>query len=68
MRSRWVEHPFCQAFPVAHLMREHFPECWLRIHSLPGSKRYPESDAEREIVFERIHGLVRHCSASALRA
>jgi hypothetical protein len=34
-------------------MRAEFPEYWLRIHSLPESKRYPETDVEREIVFER---------------
>ena len=53
MHSRWFHHPFCEAFPVAHLMRTAFPEYWLRIHSLPESKRYPETDAERETVFER---------------
>ena len=53
MRSRWFHHPFCGAFPMAHLMREAFPHYWLRIHSLPDSKRYPESDAERQTVFER---------------
>lgn len=34
-------------------MRAAFPEYWLRIHSLPESKRYPETDAERETVFDR---------------
>jgi len=38
---------------MAHLMRQAFPESWLRIHSLPESKRYPEDDAERQIVFDR---------------
>ncbi len=53
MPSRWFQQPFCQTFPVAHLMRAAFPEHWLRIHSLPESKRYPEDDAEREIIFAR---------------
>lgn len=53
MRSPWFQQPFCQAFPMAHLMREAFPEYWLRIHSLPDSKRYPEDEAERQIVFDR---------------
>ena len=30
--------------PISHWMRD--SPGWLRIHSLPGSKRYPESDAE----------------------
>jgi hypothetical protein len=53
MRSRWFQHPFCQAFPLSHLMRSEFPEYWLRIHSLPESKRYPEDEAERQIVLDR---------------
>ncbi len=53
MRTRWFQHPFCQAFPLSHLMRSEFPEYWLRIHSLPESKRYPEDETERQIVFDR---------------
>ncbi|MGE3802533.1 MAG: hypothetical protein AB7H80_16065 [Candidatus Kapaibacterium sp.] len=53
MQSRWFEHPFCEVFPIAHLMRGAFPEYWLRIHSLPNSKRYPDDEAERQIVFDR---------------
>ena len=34
-------------------MRAEFSGYWLRIHSLPESKRYPETDAERETVFKR---------------
>jgi hypothetical protein len=32
--------------PLAHLLREAHPERWLRIHSLPESRRYPETDAD----------------------
>jgi hypothetical protein len=32
--------------PVAYLLRDAFPDRWVRFHSLPGSKRYPESEAE----------------------
>jgi len=53
MNSRWFNQPFSQAFPIAHFMRRAFPEYWLRIHSLPESKRYPENEAERQIVFDR---------------
>jgi len=38
---------------MAHLMREAFPTYWLRIHSLPESKRYPECDEERETIIAR---------------
>ena len=37
---------FPLAPPVSYRMRELSPARWLRIHSLPGSKRYPEDDAE----------------------
>jgi hypothetical protein len=53
MSSHWFQHPLCEAFPMAHFMRQAFPETWLRIHSLPESKRYPEDDTERQIVFDR---------------
>jgi hypothetical protein len=53
MHNLWFEYPFSQVFPIAHLMRVALPEYWLRIHSLPESKRYPENDAERTIVFNR---------------
>lgn len=53
MKSRWFEPPFSDSFPLAHLMRSAYPEYWFRIHGLPESKRWPESDEEREIVFDR---------------
>ncbi|MEO5716540.1 MAG: hypothetical protein ABIT37_23885 [Luteolibacter sp.] len=34
-------------------MRDAFPETWLRIHSLPDSKRYPENEAEKNIILDR---------------
>lgn len=36
-----------------HALRERFPERWLRIHSLPGSKRYPEDEAEYAELLDR---------------
>jgi hypothetical protein len=37
---------FGSALPAGFLCRAALPECWLRIHSLPQSKRYPGSDQE----------------------
>jgi hypothetical protein len=34
-------------------LRTAFPERWVRFHSLPGSKRYPEYEADYRIVLER---------------
>ena len=27
--------------PVAHTLRSTYPDCWVRFHSLPESKRHP---------------------------
>ncbi len=53
MMTRWLQPEYLDSFPLSFLMRQRFPEYWLRIHSLPESKRYPEDEAEREIVLER---------------
>jgi hypothetical protein len=47
--NRWF--PDCE--PVAHLLRDRFPNRWVRFHNLPGSKRYPEDAAEYATVLER---------------
>jgi hypothetical protein len=39
--------------PIAYHMRDAFPGRWVRFHSLPGSKRYPEDAAEYATVLER---------------
>lgn len=51
--TRWLQPEFKRAFPVAHLLRTYHSQLWFRVHSLPESKRYAESTAEREIVFQR---------------
>ncbi len=38
---RWRECP-----PFAHWLRDHYPDRWVRFHSLPESKRYPDDEAE----------------------
>ena len=40
--------------PVGHHLCANFPERWMRFHSLPESKRYPDNEAEHAEV------LVRH--------
>jgi hypothetical protein len=45
MAETWTAR-FGDLAPVAHLMRAALPDRWLRIHSLPDSKRYPESEPE----------------------
>lgn len=52
MLDNWdAAFPNCE--PIAHLMREQFRPRWVRFHSLPESKRYPENDTEMAEVLHR---------------
>jgi hypothetical protein len=48
----WQQY-FGSCAPVAHLLRGHFGDRWVRFHSLPESKRYPETEDEMAMVLER---------------
>lgn len=50
--SRWSQW-YPAASPVGFLLRAAYPERWFRIHSLPGSKRYPTSPEEQEELLNR---------------
>ncbi|MFL9656562.1 hypothetical protein ACJ7VE_22920 [Streptomyces sp. PB17] len=39
--------------PVTHTFRSTYADRWVRFHSLPGSKRYPESEGEYAVVLHR---------------
>ncbi len=39
--------------PVGYMLREKYPERWLRIHTLPESKRYPTSEEEYAEILRR---------------
>lgn len=39
--------------PLGYLLRRSFPQRWFRIHSLPGGKRYPETNKERTDLLHR---------------
>lgn len=43
--SRWRDR-FGDCPPAGYWCRDAFPELWFRIHSLPGSKRYPSAPSE----------------------
>jgi hypothetical protein len=53
----WPRH-FGACEPVAHLLRDRFHDRWVRFHSLPESRRYPESEAEMTIILERHNRLI----------
>lgn len=43
--------PGCE--PIGYRLRKAFPKRWVRFHSLPGSKRYAENEAETATLLER---------------
>lgn len=54
--DRWRQH-YGNAPPLSFALREAFPERWLRFHALPGSRRYPNSDADRTGILLRANTL-----------
>ena len=46
-----AEYPDCP--PVAFTLKWNYPERWVRFHSLPDSRRYPENEAELQTVLQR---------------
>lgn len=53
MMIEWFRQNYPDCPPLAFIMRQRFPWRWFRIHSLPESKRYPESDFDENIVLSR---------------
>ena len=52
MLDNWsLRFPDCEA--IAHHFPVLFPERWVRFHSLPNSKRYPENEPEFATVIDR---------------
>jgi hypothetical protein len=39
--------------PIAHRLRDHYPERWVRFHSLPGSKRFADTADEYATTLDR---------------
>ena len=48
----WLQR-YSDCPPVGHLMREAFEEQWFRVHTLPNSKRYAESQKEEDEILRR---------------
>jgi hypothetical protein len=53
----WASN-YPRAAPLGYLVRQLYPERWFRIHSLPDSKRYPETEAELQLLLERQFTLI----------
>jgi hypothetical protein len=59
-----------EILPIRALLNNRqFPNCWMRIHSLPLSKRYPDTKAEWDILLSRQNALIDYLvpQATAIR-
>src|SRR5689334_11573109 len=53
----WNSHvPNCP--PVGYLLRDTYPDRWFRIHTLPESKRYPQTAADYAEILRRHNTLL----------
>ncbi len=50
--DHWHAH-YGDCPPLGHVLRQRFPDRWMRIHSLPESQRYPASKGDWRILLER---------------
>ena len=57
--SRWEEW-YDDVPPLGFLLRAAFSDRWLRIHSLPGGKRYPTSGLEHAELLRRHKSVAAH--------
>jgi len=59
MIDQW-KSAFGTALPAGFLFRDSHPELWLRVHSLPASKRYADTSAEHREVLHRYNSVASH--------
>jgi hypothetical protein len=53
--TTYWKNNFADCPPINYLLKEKFTDKWLRIHSLPESKRYPENNTDWDILLARQH-------------
>jgi hypothetical protein len=49
---------YYNSIPISHVFKRDYPERWLRIHSLPQSKRYAEDEIEWAILLQRQNRII----------
>lgn len=57
-KSFW-ESKYPEAFPIGHEFKSIYDKRWFRIHSLPESKRYADSEKEYQIIFDRQNQVIK---------
>ena len=58
----WKKY-FGEALPLAHELKTKFTDRWVRFHSLPESKRYPDSGDELKEILFRLNKIIVDLSA-----
>ena len=66
MRRRW-QSSFGATLPLGWRLRHELPSRWLRIHSLPESKRYAETATERDVLLKRHFAVARAVLGACLQ-
>jgi hypothetical protein len=51
--STFDDEQFAEIYPVSFIMRKALSDYWFRIHSLPDSKRYPQTESDWDILLKR---------------
>lgn len=55
------------ALPISWMLKLDLSETWVRFHSLPGSKRYADSDDEYEVLLARHHQVLSELHGGSAR-
>ena len=56
--NKYWDKNYPESNPIGHELKSVYPNRWLRIHSLPESKRYAESDNEYQIILNRQNKMI----------
>ena len=56
--NKYWETEYPESFPICHELKWVYNDRWFRIHSLPESKRYADTEEEYQIIFNRQNKLI----------
>lgn len=56
--KKYWNDTYPESLPIGHRLRSVYHDRWLRIHSLPNSKRYAENEADYKIILDRQNELI----------
>jgi len=56
--NKYWEAEYPEAYPISHELKHVYEDRWFRIHSLPKSKRYAETDVEYKTILDRQNQLI----------